>query len=115
MHSGRWKKPAADLELLDGDVHIWRAHLDQPTGQLAKTLSEDERLRAERFVFEHDRRHYIVGRGGLRTILGRYLNLEPGRLRFCYNDYGKPHLKDLPNGKRRQLYFNVAHSGGRAL
>jgi 4'-phosphopantetheinyl transferase len=112
----QWKKPPPDVKLLDGDVHIWRACLDQPAScfqQLAATLSADERLRAERFRFDKDRRHFSVGRGALRVILGRYLNHEPGQLDFCYNAYGKPRLASDENPP--QIHFNVAHAGGFAL
>jgi 4'-phosphopantetheinyl transferase len=40
-------------------------------------LSADEQLRADRFRFEQHRQHFIIGRGVLRAILGRYMNIEP--------------------------------------
>lgn len=119
MSSAQWREPPADLILLCDEVHVWRASLDRPTAcvqQLAQTLSRDERLRAERFYSERDRLHFIVGRGLLRTILGRYLGLEPSRLHFCYSAYGKPSLdpKGFENSSGLAL-FNLAHSHGLAL
>ena len=61
----------------------------------------------QRFRFEKDRRRYLIGRGGLRTLLGRYLDLAPQDLRFETAAAGKPHLA---SGQRR-LQFNLAHSG----
>lgn len=116
MGSGRWQEPPADLALSSGEVHIWRASLDQPAERvqrLGQTLSGDERSRAERFHFERDRLHFIAARGLLRAILGRYSGLEPGQLRFCYGLRGKPALAEAPDGGR--LYFNLAHSHGLAL
>ncbi len=73
-------------------------------------LSTDERQRAERFHFERDRRRFVVGRGLLRTVLGRYLQVSPDCLQFRYGPQGKPALAG-GNG----LHFNVSHSGELAL
>lgn len=111
-----WKPAPTDLVLSNSDVHVWRASLEQPealTQQLAQTLSEDERTRASRFYFERDRKHFIVGRGLLRTLLGRYLSLEPTQLQFRYSSRGKPALADV--GERGTLQFNVSHSHGLVL
>jgi 4'-phosphopantetheinyl transferase len=112
----RWNLPAHGLSLSYEVVHVWRASLEQPAGcncQLVQTLSHDEILRAERFRFERDRRRFIVGRGVLRTILGGYLGVEPGQLRFWYSSYGKPYLAEEfdPCG----LGFNLTHSHEMAL
>lgn len=111
-----WSFPPADLALSSNDVHVWRVYLDQPAQrlqQLAQTLSADELTKAERFYFERDRKHFIVGRGFLRSILGRYLDIEPGRLQFCYGSHGKPALAETPG--RIILRFNLSHSQGLAL
>jgi 4'-phosphopantetheinyl transferase len=113
---GTWSFPPAELALLSNDVHVWCVSLDQPASslqQLAQTLSEDERTRAERFYFEQDRKRFIVGRGLLRTLLGRYLDIEPDRLQFCYGSRGKPVLAETINGGT--LCFNLSHSQGLAL
>ena len=110
-----WSLPPADLVLSSNDVHVWRASLEQPTAQvqqLAQTLSEDERLRAERFYFERDRKHFIVGRGLLRTIIARYLVIEPSQLQFSYSPHGKPALAGSAGST---LQFNLSHSQGLAL
>jgi 4'-phosphopantetheinyl transferase len=80
---------------------------------LLHLLSHDEQARANRFYLERDRRRFIVARGALRTILGRYLGVEPGQLRFRYESHGKPFLSDdLGAG---ELRFNLAHSNELAL
>lgn len=97
-------------------VHVWKAALDlaEPRVlELEKTLSQDERDRAARFHFEIDRARFIVGRGILRAILGRYLGVEPHRLRFQYALHGKPAL--APGASAHDLRFNAAHSGGMVL
>lgn len=106
-----FRPPPPDLELADGDAHVFCAALDQPLPRLerfAKILSDDERARAARFVFERDRNRFVAGRGLLREILGWLLPAEPASLVFAYGDHGKPRLT-RPVG-RRFLHFNVAHS-----
>src|SRR5688500_1044662 len=86
---------SSSLDLSSNDVHVWCASLEQPLEGMAKffsLLSPDEVARSERFYFERDRSHFIVGRGLLRMLIGRYLQMEPGRVEFSYGRYGKPAL-----------------------
>ncbi len=76
-------------------------------------LSDDERNRTARFRFERDQRRFVVARGALRELLGRYLDTDPGQVRFIYNAFGKPELH--PDFGRGGLKFNLAHSGDLAL
>ncbi len=111
-----WSTPAKDLTLENKEVHVWRAELDLPAEQvqeLAKTLSEDEQLRAQRFHFQKHRQRFIVGRGLLRTILGRYLGIKPEQIQFEYSPRGKPRLGE--SCCRERLQFNLSHSQGLAL
>ncbi len=91
---------------------MWQAGLDQPAAQVAqytRLLTPDEQLRANRFHFERDRQRYIVGRGILRTLLGRYLGCAGSELQFSYGLRGKPALTNPV------FDFNLAHSGGLAV
>ena len=110
-----WPAPPDQLSLSATDVHIWRASLEQTPGVVANLrhlLSPEEQVRADRFHFEKDRRHFTVARGGLRKLLGRYLSMAPAEIQFSYAERGKPRLApDLEQG----LKFNLAHSGGLAL
>jgi 4'-phosphopantetheinyl transferase len=72
-------------------------------------MSHDERVRAERFRFERDRRRFRATRQTLRWILGSYCGCSPESIRFGYGRAGKPHLVGS------ELGFNLSHSGGRAL
>lgn len=111
-----WLSLPADLTLSSGEVHVWRASLDQPAWRfqkLAQTLSADEHARGERFRFERDRRRFIASHGVLRAILGRYLGVEPAQLQFCHRPYGKPALAETSN--RSALRFNMSHSHELAL
>jgi 4'-phosphopantetheinyl transferase len=80
---------------------------------LEELLASDEISRADRFRFDKHRRRFVVARGLLRVILGRYLDLEPGQLRFVYNDHGKPSLAPAP--ATRGLSFNLSHAHRLAL
>src|SRR5579859_958386 len=91
-----WLAPPETLVLGNDEVHIWRATLDQtpsPIQSFRHNLAADEQARAEQFHFKRDRGHFIVARGVLRAILGRYLKRAPEDLSFCYSSHGKPALR----------------------
>lgn len=111
-----WRLPPKSLALGIDEVHVWRAALDGAASHLQslwQTLSLDERGRAERFHFRRDHDSFVVARGMLRIILGRYLNAEPDRLRFRYSHYGKPTLAG--EFDEEALCFNLSHSDRLAL
>jgi 4'-phosphopantetheinyl transferase len=104
-----------ERELAGGEVHVWSLPLDIGQSSLASVtefLSPDERNRADRFRFEVHRTRFVVGRGLLRIILGRYCKLPPERLRFNYGPNGKPELVPGEGTRRTNgtLRFNLAHS-----
>lgn len=94
-------------DLLESDVHVWWASSSAPPDRFLPLLSADERERADRLRFDEPRRQCIVSRGTLREILGAYVALDPGALRFEVGEHGKPALAGLA----ADLQFNVAHSG----
>lgn len=97
-----------------GEIHVWRVSLDRPEAsvrELRALLSPDEQARADRFHFERHRRRFVVCRGLLRVVLGRYAGRSPERLQFHYGPRGKPALADVG----RRLVFNVSHSDELAL
>lgn len=111
-----WEPGPGQPRATRDEVHVWRAVLTRPDSEvkaLRALLSADELERANAFRFSRDRDSYVVARGVLRTILGRYVGRPPARLRFRYNDYGKPDLRDA--GAARPPRFNVTHAGGIAL
>lgn len=108
-----WLPPPASLSLEIGEVHVWRVPLEQPQdvqNELLRTLNDEERDRASRFYFEKHQRRFVVARGFLRLLIGRYLETAPEALSFSYGDYGKPTL-DVSSSLR----FNVSHSHELAL
>ena len=106
-----WQIPPTNLVLTDGEVHIWRAKLDlspDEIAELASILSEDEKIRANRFRFEQHQRRFIAARGILRRLLASYLNLKSDRLQFEYSSRGKPRIAASLGGDCWQ--FNLSHS-----
>lgn len=110
--SDTWQLPPDRLDLTEAEVHIWAMSLARRRQvDFEDILSEDEMERAERFVFEKDRVHFVAARGGLRLILGRYLGRDPDQVVFGYSERGKPYLEGAPQG----LQFNVSHTEDLAL
>jgi len=81
------------------DVPRWRWHLPM----LRQLLVRDERARADSFRCQADADRLTVGRGGLRLLLGEFLQIPPEQVAFAYSATGKPSTVGLE--------FNVAHSG----
>ena len=106
-----WSSAPVSLSLSSGEVQVWRASLEQRLEvqeTFLRTLDLEERERASRFHFEKHRRRFIVGRGVLRLLLGRYLEIAPEEVRFAYGPYGKPSLGGKYAASR--LRFNASHS-----
>lgn len=112
----RWRTPSDPVVLPPDEAHLWRVSLlaaDETVHACASTLSADERQRADAFRFEKLRRRFVIGRGVLRTLLGRYLHRTPAELHFVYGPHGKPSLAG--SQQARPLFFNVSQSEDVAL
>jgi 4'-phosphopantetheinyl transferase len=104
------------LRLHEHEVQLWLRSLDQLMGrrdELLRTLDGNELARANRYHFPQDRERFIVGRGLLRLLVGRYLGLEPAAVAFCYNAYGKPAL--AAELGQTGLQFNLSHAGDKLI
>ena len=96
-------------ELSGRDVHVWTLPTqvaDSVALKFEAVLSPDEKDRAARFRFDHLRRSFVVARGALRSLLGRYLGIRPASLHFHYGSKGKPAL-----ASPAPIDFNATHSG----
>ena len=112
----QWRRAIPGELIYSNEVHVWRVFLDLTTLQsesLLGILSADELARAGRLRFERDQKRFIVARGILRKILGRYLGKNPHKLRFEYTSHGKPVL--ATNSGYDTLSFNLSHSDAFAL
>lgn len=104
------------LNLKSFDVHVWKVPVEdfRPfIPQFIKILSPEERSRSERIRLEQNRKRWIAARGILRDLLGRYLRVEPPRVKLSYTPRGKPFVEN-PDSKSR-IRFNLSHSKGLAL
>jgi len=108
LHS--FSSSVADRSLNDA-VHIWQAPLDAPPvppAELERFLTPDELARADRYRHPRTRTQFVVVRGLLRVLLGKYLDEVPERVPIGYAPDGKPTLGTA-------LEFNVSHTNGLAV
>jgi 4'-phosphopantetheinyl transferase len=97
-------------EISDQDLHIWLVDVAKEVHNLeylSSILSTGEIERAKRFIFEKDRKQYIVAHGILRLLLARYLEMEAEGINFSTIKKGKPVL-DLSDPS--DYRFNMSHS-----
>ena len=114
MLAQEWLVSNHDAYLLkDKQVIVWRAFASDHLINLDKyweVLSFSERARAERFLARKKVEEFVIARGILRGLLGRYLNADPKSIVFDSNPRGKLFLA---NGQ--PLRFNLSHSNGLCL
>jgi 4'-phosphopantetheinyl transferase len=111
-----WSSAEENPVLGSSDIHIWRAFLsvdDAVLRRLESTLAEDEKARAARFIFDHDRYHFIAARGILRDLLARYISRAAATIEFVYGPHGKPAIADTD--LKSAVHFNLSHSHGIAV
>lgn len=93
--------------LKSNEARIWfTCLLDNEKNILyfASILSEDECQKVNRFRFSKDQKNFIISRGILKCLLGKYLEQEPQEVEIIYGLWGKPCLVE------HSLYFNLSHS-----
>jgi 4'-phosphopantetheinyl transferase len=104
---------ASQQAFSDQNVHVWAMPIraqEPVVSKLEILLSPDERMRGTRFRFDHLRRSFILTRGALRLLLGRYLDIAPSEIQIQYGPARKPFVASPAN-----IQFNVSHSGDMAL
>lgn len=112
----QWCRTIPRELIYPNEVHVWRVFLDLTPLEiesLLEILSADELERVGRLRFERDQKRFIVARGILRKILGRYVKINPRNLCFEYTAHGKPVL--ATNAGYDTLRFNLSHSDAFAL
>jgi len=106
-------EPQSPPILKEDEVHIWSTFFpdhEKDISFLASILSKDEHERASSFKQASDQKHFLITRGILRCLLGRYLGEEPQTVKIMYGLWGKPYLPE-----KKFLCFNVSHSRDYAL
>ncbi len=98
-------------DLRPGAVYIWEGRLDVPdrvTAIARSLLSDDERKRADRFIYDRHRRRHTVAQAHLRRVLGGLTDTRPEDIDFQFGKHGKPFLPGGPS-------FNQSHSEDRIM
>jgi 4'-phosphopantetheinyl transferase len=102
------------LNIEPGRIDLWSIPLgpvDRTIDTLADLISADEWARANRFVYSHHRRRYVVAHAGLRLLLSRYTGVGAGALDFEFGQQGKPSIA----APRAKIAFNLSHSAELAV
>jgi 4'-phosphopantetheinyl transferase len=111
-----WLSYAQPNHLGEAEVHLWVVSLavtPEKSSHFQSILSVDEQERAGGFQRIRDAQRYVVARGSLRRLLGAYLAIEPDRVQFAYDAFGKPRLAGpVP---LTFLNFSVSHCDDRGL
>jgi 4'-phosphopantetheinyl transferase len=76
-----------------------------PPDAAAACLTPEEQLRAARFRFHEDARHWTACRAGLRKILGETIQLPANEVPLILSEFGKPALAPPFDS----LHFNLSH------
>src|SRR5687768_15226183 len=101
-----WTAPPADLQLSEGHVHVWMAHLGRlhiNHDAACHTLSGAENRRAASFRYERDRARFLRSHFLLRCLLARYLEMAPRDVEIASGRSGKPAV-----GGNTSLRFNMS-------
>jgi 4'-phosphopantetheinyl transferase len=86
-------------------ARVWVVDLDAAPVEDSAGLSVSEQVRAQRFVFDRDRRRYVAAHRALRAVLTEEAGLGPGE-EFILGPNGKPSLS-----RGGAASFNLSHSG----
>jgi 4'-phosphopantetheinyl transferase len=101
------------LILPPGDVDVWLTDTervpDAAISYYSTLLSPDETARCERFMFDADRRLYLIAHARLRLVLSEYACVQPKRWEFHAEPHGRPILY---GAGRHGLYFSLSHTAG---
>lgn len=99
--------------LEEGQVHLWHSYVQKfdgiATASSMALLTLKERSLYQHFIFEKDKRRYLLTRVLIRTILSKYLPIEPQNLIFENNKYGRPYIANN-DPRARLLHFNISHT-----
>lgn len=95
-------------------IDVWLAYYDEIADErlhaaYRELLDGAEKEQEPRFYFERDRHRYLITRALVRTVLSRYIAVEPVDWVFFTNQYGRPEVVNA-QGRNAQLTFNVSHT-----
>ncbi len=97
-------------------IHLWSLHLPDHMDEIETCralLTDAELERAEKYIKPNTTERFILYRGLLRRILGKFIDTDPTAITFKHNEHGKPFLADAKQTGRTE--FNISHSRDRLL
>jgi 4'-phosphopantetheinyl transferase len=102
------------IALTPAEIHVWLAFYDQISEErlhvaYRELLDATEKQQEPRFYFARDRRRYLVTRALVRTVLSRYVSIDPRAWIFSTNAYGRPEIVNA-EAKDAYLSFNISHT-----
>lgn len=102
------------IALTPGEIHLWLADYDSIDDESLHAayralLNDAEKTQEPRFYFARDRRRYLVTRALVRTVLSRYVSINPKNWIFANTPYGRPEIVN-EQAKDASLAFNVSHT-----
>ncbi len=101
---------ACDFLVNSNRTDVWRINISSNLSMLDNFLTilhPGEISRANKYYQTKDRNRFIISRGALRIILGKYLNTQPVLIEFKTGINKKPYI----NTNHAQLCYNISHSG----
>lgn len=114
MRASQDRVESGIIPLTAAEIHLWLASYDEIADERLHAayralLSDAEKKQEPRFYFARDRRRYLVTRALVRTVLSRYVSVDPAEWSFGANAYGRP---EIVNAEARDtgLSFNLSHT-----
>ncbi len=107
----QWNKNP-DFKLQQGVVDIWLCKAEtvkDKFGYFSTLLSAEEQARAQRFKLDIHRNRFIMSHGFKRSVLAKYLFIEPAHIQFQSGDKGKPSLVAAEDNQQ-DIKFNLSHT-----
>lgn len=93
---------------------VWLTHVNESSGErVAKykeILSDEEREKANRFIFDKDRILYLAAHAHLRQVLSHYEDIPPSEWKFRTTPLGRPYISNRVASA--PLYFSLSHTSG---
>ncbi len=96
------------IKLRQGNALVFRVYLPSVTHYVEKfwpCLSDYEQSQAKGFINNSLREKYISSHGILRYLLSFYANTKPQDIKYFFNPFGKPFLKN-----NLSIQFNMSHA-----
>lgn len=106
----RWTDLSSQHVFDNKSISLFRIRISSHLPALArlqKLLQQDEHTRASRYHQQKDHDRFIISRGLLRIIAGKFISLPPSEIIFVKGENKKPFIKNSD----QPVFYNVAHAG----